>query len=355
MYLRNRTKKIKIGKAVIGGGSPVLVQSMTKTDTSDVRATINQIRRLEKAGCEIIRVAVPDMDAAKKLSHIKKNIKIPLVADIHYDYKLALEAINQCVDKIRINPGNMPKERAREVIKAAKDTKIPIRIGVNVGSLRSAHDLEMNPDKKASMLVEAAVEHIKMMEDMDFTDIVVSLKASDVVTTIKSYEKFAEKYNYPLHLGITESGPPGIGTIKSAVGLGILLYKGLGDTIRVSLTSSPEKEVVEGYRILQALGLRNYGFDIISCPTCGRCEVDLIKMVQKLEKQLSAVCHPQSARSLKVAVMGCIVNGPGEAKDADVGIAGGKDIGLLFKKGKAVRKIKPSEWIKALMKEVANL
>ncbi len=357
MYTRLKTKKIFIGNLSIGGGAPVIVQTMTKTDTADVRATVNQIKRLERIGCEIIRVAVPDMTAAKKLSLIKKNIKIPLVADIHYDYKLALESIKQGADKIRINPGNMPKEKTREVIKAAKGAGIPIRIGVNVGSLRSAHSPELDSYKKAGMIVSTALEHIKMMEDMDFTDIVVSLKSSDVLTTIKSYEMFAEKRNYPLHIGITESGPPGIGTIKSTVGIGVLLYRGLGDTLRVSLTSEPEKEVVEGYLILQSLGLRSRGFDIISCPTCGRCGVDLIKIVEEFERKITHRLSHISHRSqpIRVAIMGCIVNGPGEAKDADIGIAAGKNEGLLFKKGKPIKKIKPAEWVKALMKEVASL
>ncbi len=350
MYLRKDTKKIKIGNIYIGGGSPIKVQTMTKTPTSDINATVSQIKRLENCGCEIIRVAVPDMQSAKSISAIKKKIKIPLEADIHFNYKLALESIDGGADKIRINPGNMPRERLREVVRAAGRAKIPMRIGVNVGSLKSIRG-QKDHDKKARLIVDSALEYVKIIEDMGFDKLVISLKASDVITTIKSYTLFAKKSRYPLHVGVTEAGPAGSGTIKSAVGIGVLLYMGLGDTIRVSLTAPPEKEVEEAYKILQSLELRNYGFDIISCPTCGRCEVDLMKIVQELEKKLSAVCCPLSARPLKVAVMGCVVNGPGEAKDADCGIAAGKKNGMLFVKGKPVKEVKPSLWVKCLTAE----
>lgn len=351
MFLRDKTRVVKIGKISIGGGNPIRVQSMTKTLTSDVRATVAQIKRLEKVGCEIIRVAVPDIESARKVARIKKNISIPLVADIHYDYKLALEAIKQGADKIRINPGNMSKEKVREVVKAAKDAGIPIRIGVNTGSLKSAHS-DDTTDKRSVVIVETAIDYIKMMEDMDFTSIVVSLKASDVTTTIESYQLFAERSNYPLHIGITEAGPSLTGVIKSSVGVGVLLYAGLGDTIRVSLTSTPEEEVRVGYKILQSLGLRTYGVDIISCPTCARCKVNLIKIVDEFEKRLLTFNFPHLISPLRVAIMGCVVNGPGEAKDADIGIAAGKDTGLLFKNGKPIRKLLPSEWVDSLIKEI---
>lgn len=352
MFRRNETRKLRVGKAVIGGGSPVAVQSMTNTDTSDVRATVAQIKRLEDLGCEIVRVAVPDMDAAQKLGRIKKAISIPLVADIHFDYTLALEAVNQGVDKLRINPGNIgDAEKVQAVVAAAKQAGIPIRIGVNAGSLkavRGVHDIK----GRAKKLAEAALEHCNILEELGFFDIAVSLKASDVATTVEAYRAFAEKRNYPLHLGITEAGGIFRGTIKSSVGLGIMLADGLGDTVRVSLTSDPEEEVKVAYQVLQSLDLRSTGFDLISCPTCSRCEVDLEKIVQDIEDGLARVKRPASAKPLRIAVMGCVVNGPGEASEADIGIAGGRKTGLLFAKGKVIGKVPPAKWAGSIMRLV---
>ena len=350
---RNKTRKIKVGKLVIGGGAPVSVQSMTNTDTGDVSATVRQIKALEAAGCELVRVAVPDMDAAKKLGRIKSRISIPLAADIHFDYRLALEAIAQGVDKLRINPGNIgSKERVALIVEKAKKAGIPIRIGVNAGSLKSLHHgRNISSSEKARGLVKAAFEHIKILESLKFYDTVVSLKASDVPTTIEANMLFAKASDYPLHLGITESGTVFSGTIKSSVGLGILLHSGIGDTVRVSLTADPVEEVKAAYQILQALELRSTGIEIISCPTCSRCEVDLIKIVNGLEKRLSAINSLTSStfkKPVRIAVMGCVVNGPGEAKEADFGIAGGRNTGLLFKNGKIIGKIAPSRWVDTL-------
>ncbi|MBI5573783.1 MAG: flavodoxin-dependent (E)-4-hydroxy-3-methylbut-2-enyl-diphosphate synthase [Elusimicrobia bacterium] len=357
-----KTKKIRIGNIYIGGGEPVRVQSMTKTKTIDWRSTVNQIKKLEDVGCEIIRVAVPDMPSAKVLSKIKKNIKIPLVADIHFDWRLAVESINQGVDKIRINPGNIgPKENIEKIIIAAKKRKIPIRIGVNAGSLKilkkSDGWIKMSSDERANRMVKELMENIKLIENMNFSDIVVSLKANDVQTTVLANQIFSKKRNYPIHLGITEAGTEFSGIIKSTSAFGILLNQDIGDTLRVSLTASPEKEVIAGWEILKSLGLRKQGIEIISCPTCGRCETDLIKIVHQLEKKLSTYYSLLTThlRPIKVAVMGCIVNGPGEAKDADIGIAGGKGFGLLFKKGVPVRKIPQKKWVDEIMREIKNV
>lgn len=353
MFKRNQTRKIKVGDVIIGGGSPIAVQSMTNTDTRDLKGTIRQIKLLEEAGCEIVRAAVPDMESAKNLSKIKKAIDIPLVADIHFDWKLALEAVKQGVDKLRINPGNIGSaEKVSAVVKAAKSAGIPIRIGVNAGSLKSAH-AGKTAKGRAARLVESALEHVKLLEDNDFFDIAVSLKASDVITTVEAYKLFAEKKNYPLHLGITEAGSLFRGTVKSSVGLGILLNEGLGDTVRVSLTADPVEEVKTAYQILQSLGLRSTGIELISCPTCARCEVDLVKIVGEIEDKLSMahnIIAKRAGRPLKVAVMGCVVNGPGEAKDADIGIAGGKKTGMLFVGGKVVGEVKPKDWANTLVK-----
>jgi len=350
MIKRKKTQKVWVGNVPIGGGAPISVQSMTKTDTRDVSATTRQIKRLEKAGCEIIRVAVPDMEAASVLSKIKKGIKIPLVADIHFDYRLALKAIEAGVDKLRINPGNIGAEwKVKEIVKSAKERRIPIRIGVNAGSL--PRDL-LAKYKKASppALVEAALRQVRILEDLDFEDIVISLKAFDVPTTVEAYQLISKKTNYPLHLGITEAGLPLLGSVRSALGIGLLLAEGIGDTIRVSLTGDPVEEVKVGYEILKSLNLREHGPTIISCPTCGRCEIDLISLTKKVERKLKNIHAP-----LKIAVMGCVVNGPGEARDADVGIAGGKGYGLLFRKGKEVGKVKEKDLIKALADIVNNL
>jgi len=339
-----------VGEVPIGGGAPMSVQSMTKTDTRDVSATIKQIRRLEKAGCEIIRVAVPDTKAALSLPQIKKKIKIPLVADIHFDYRLALKALDAGVDKLRINPGNIGAQwKVKEIVKAAKDQKIPIRVGVNAGSL--PRDL-LAKYKKASppALVEAALRQVRILENLNFDDIVISLKSFDVPTTVKAYKLVSKKTNHPLHLGITEAGLPQSGSVRSALGIGILLASGIGDTIRVSLTGDPIEEVRVGYEILKSLNLREHRPTIISCPTCGRCEIDIISMTKKVERKVRNIRAP-----LKIAVMGCVVNGPGEAKDADVGIAGGKGYGLLFRKGKVVGKVQEKDLVNALLDMVWDL
>ena len=353
-YKRYKTRKVKIGKLIIGGGAPISVQSMTNTDTRDVSATVRQIKALEAAGCELVRVAVPDMDAATKLGQIKSRINIPLAADIHFDYRLALEAIAQGVDKLRINPGNIgSKDKVALVAENAKKAGIPIRIGVNAGSLKAIQKgRHFSSAEKARGLVKAAFEHIKILESLKFYDTVVSLKASDVPTTIEANRLFAKASDYPLHLGITESGTIFSGTIKSSVGLGILLNSGIGDTVRVSLTADPVEEVKAAYQILQSLGLRSTGIEIISCPTCSRCEVDLIKIVNELEKRLSSINALTSRafkKPIRIAVMGCVVNGPGEAKEADFGIAGGKNTGLLFKNGKIIGKIAPNRWVETLV------
>ncbi|MEK7237983.1 MAG: flavodoxin-dependent (E)-4-hydroxy-3-methylbut-2-enyl-diphosphate synthase, partial [Nitrospirota bacterium] len=327
--------------------APVVVQSMTKTDTRDVASTVAQIKRLEAAGCEAVRAAVLDYNAAKAIKAIKKAIKIPLIADVHFDYKLALESIANGIDGLRINPGNIgDKLKIKEVVNAAKDRGIPIRIGVNAGSLEKEL-LKKYGHPTAKALVESAKRHIKILEDLNFTSIKVSLKASDVMKTVEAYRLFSKKFNYPLHIGISEAGPAFSGTIKSAVGLGILLSEGIGDTIRVSLTSDPAEEVKVAYEILKSLHLRQKGPEIISCPTCGRCQIDIKGLVNKIEAELTNIKKP-----IKVAVMGCVVNGPGEAREADIGIAGGKGIGILFKQGKVVRKFKEHELFKTLMKEI---
>jgi (E)-4-hydroxy-3-methylbut-2-enyl-diphosphate synthase len=350
MTRRKRTRKVWVGNVAIGGTAPISVQSMTKTDTRDVAATVRQVRRLERAGCEIIRVAVPDAEAASSLPKIKRGIKIPLVADIHFDHRLALKAIDAGMDKLRINPGNIGADwKVKEVVKAAKERKVPIRVGVNAGSLpRDIRNKYMGATPAA--LVEAAVRQVRILEDLDFGKIVIALKSFDVPTTVEAYKLMSKKKKYPLHVGITEAGLPVAGSIRSALGIGILLASGIGDTIRVSLTSDPVQEVVVGYEILKALNLRQHGPIIISCPTCGRCEIDIISMTKKVERAVRDFEAP-----LKIAVMGCVVNGPGEAKDADVGIAGGKGYGLLFRKGKIIGKVKEKSLIDALLDIVHDL
>ncbi len=350
MKKRRLTKQITLGNVKIGGSAPVVVQSMTKTDTSNVRSTVSQIRRLQKAGCEAVRVAVLNLDAARAIKSIKKAIRIPLIADVHFDHRLALESISNGADGLRINPGNIgSKLKVKEVVAAAKDRAIPIRIGVNAGSLEKRL-LRKYGHPTSRALVESAVKHIRILEDLKFRNIKVSLKASDVVKTVEAYRLFSNKFRYPLHLGISEAGPAFSGTIKSSVGLGILLSEGIGDTIRVSLTADPVEEVKVAFEILKSLHLRQKGPEIISCPTCGRCEVNIRSIVDRVEKKLAKMETP-----VKVAVMGCVVNGPGEAREADVGIAGGKGIGILFKHGKVVRKLKERELFSALMKEIKNL
>ena len=339
-----------VGDVPIGGGSPITVQSMTTTDTRDVKSTLRQIRRLEKAGCEIVRVAVLDFKAAEALKEIKEKINIPLVADIQFNHKLALKAIEAGVDKLRINPGNIgPAWKVKEVVKAVSEKNIPIRIGVNSGSLPKDILRKYNGITPQGM-IEAAMREIRILEKMDYHQIVISLKASDVPTTIKSYRMISKKVNYPLHIGVTETGPVRIGSIKSAVGSGALLASGIGDTLRVSLTGDPVEEIKTGFEILKSLNLREYGPILISCPVCGRCQIDLIPLVKKVEKELKKIKEP-----IKVAVMGCSVNGPGEAKEADVGIAGGKGFGLLFKKGKVVGRVKEYQMVKRLMKEISTI
>jgi (E)-4-hydroxy-3-methylbut-2-enyl-diphosphate synthase len=345
MIQRRISKAIRIGDVTVGGNAPIIVQSMTKTDPRDVKATVRQIKELEECGCEIIRSAVPDMQAAEALSEIKKGIKIPLIADIHFDYRLALQAIASGVDGLRLNPGNISEaDKVAAVVKAAKEREIPIRIGVNGGSLPQDLDPKLTTAQK---MVVAAIRHIKLLEDLDFDLIKVSLKAFDIPTTIEAYQDIATKIHYPLHIGITESGPPKSGIIRSACGISLLLYSGIGDTVRVSLSANPVEEVIAAYEILKSLNLRQYSPALVSCPTCGRTEVNLIEIVKQVEERLAKVNKP-----IKVAVMGCVVNGPGEAKDADIGIACGKGKGVLFKKGEKIGVVDEKDFVDVLMREV---
>ncbi|MEJ8554442.1 flavodoxin-dependent (E)-4-hydroxy-3-methylbut-2-enyl-diphosphate synthase [Tepidibacter sp. Z1-5] len=345
--MRKLTKVIDCGNVKIGGNNPISIQSMTNTDTRDVEATINQIKGLEKIGCDIVRVAVPDIDAALKLGEIKEGINIPIIADIHFDYRLALEAINQGVDGLRINPGNIGSiERVRMVVEKAKEKNIKIRIGVNGGSLEKDL-LEKYEKATPDALVESAMRHIRILESMDFYNIVVSLKSSDIHTTIKAYELMSEQVEYPLHVGITESGSIKKGTIKSSIGIGYILLKGIGDTIRVSLTGDPKEEIFVGKEILKSIGLLDEGIKVISCPTCGRCNIDLINIASKVEEQIKDI-----DKKMTIAIMGCAVNGPGEAREADIGIAGGNENAILFKKGEIVRKIKSDDLINELISEI---
>ena len=347
---RRPTRRIFIGSLPVGGGAPIVVQSMTQTDTRDVASTVSQIRRLEKAGCEVVRVAVPDREAARKLGEIKKKVRIPLIADIHFDYRLALEALDQGVDGLRLNPGNIGgRDRVAKVVQLAKEKKVSIRVGVNSGSLaKSLFRKYGGPTPDA--LVESALGHVRLLEDLDFGLIKISLKASDPRATILAYRKISQFTDYPLHIGVTEAGPPFSGGIKSAVALGILLYHGIGDTLRVSLTADPVLEVQAAYHILRSLGLRRRGVEIISCPICGRCETDLTPLVQEVEARVA-----NWPEALQIAIMGCPVNGPGEARGADVGIAAGKGVALLFRKGKVLRKVKEAEMVGALLEEAEAL
>jgi (E)-4-hydroxy-3-methylbut-2-enyl-diphosphate synthase len=347
---RKKTKQITLGSVKIGGGAPIAVQSMCNTDTRDAARTLEQISRLEQAGCEIVRLAVPDEAAAKALGSIRKGTRVPLVADIHFDYRLALEAVKQGIDGLRINPGNIGgKNKVSEVVHACKERGIPIRIGVNAGSLEK-HLLEKYEHPTPEAIVESALGHIHILEDLNYTNIKVSLKASDVLTTVASYRLFSEKSDYPLHIGISEAGTLFSGTIKSSVGLGILLSEGIGDTMRVSLTADPVEEVRVAYEILKSLKVRQRGVNIISCPTCGRTEIDIIGLAQEVERRLAHIREP-----ITVAVMGCVVNGPGEAREADVGIAGGKGVGLLFKHGDILKKFDEKELADVLVKEVEEI
>ncbi|MBE3592639.1 MAG: flavodoxin-dependent (E)-4-hydroxy-3-methylbut-2-enyl-diphosphate synthase [Thermoanaerobacter sp.] len=348
--MKKITYEVKIGNKKIGGNNPILVQSMTNTDTHDIGKTIEQIKRLEAEGCDIIRVAVPDIKAAEAIKEIKKNINIPLVADIHFDYRLAIKSIENGADKIRINPGNIGREEnIKKVVEIAKERGIPIRIGVNSGSLEK-EILHKYKGVTAEAVVESALKNVLILEKLGFYDIVISLKTPNVPLTIEAYKLASSKVNYPLHVGITEAGTIEAGTIKSAIGIGTLLYLGIGDTIRVSLTGDPVHEVRVGRQILRSLGLLKEGVEIISCPTCGRTKIDLIRLAEEVEKRTKHIKKP-----LKVAVMGCVVNGPGEAKEADIGIAGGDGEGIIFKKGKVYKKVKEEELVEELMKEIEKL
>lgn len=347
---RRLTRAVDVGGVKIGGGSPISIQSMCNTDTRDIGATVAQILKLEEAGCEIIRVAVPDMEAAEAIAGIKKQIHIPLVADIHFDYRLALECIKNGIDKVRINPGNIgDRERVRLVADAAKANGIPIRIGVNGGSLEKRL-LEKYGGATADALVESAMGHIEILDAVNFTDMVVSIKISNVPVMLDAYRKFSAQCDIPLHVGVTESGTERMGTIKSSIGIGTLISEGIGDTVRVSLTADPVREVYAAKDILRTLGARKRGIEFVSCPTCGRTQIDLIRIASEVEARLANV-----EKDIKVAVMGCIVNGPGEARDADIGIAGGNGVGMIFKKGEILRKVPETEIVDELVKEIEKL
>ena len=349
MY-RDHTKEVQIGNVTIGGGNPIRIQSMTNTKTEDVEATVAQILALEKAGCEIIRCAVPNMDAAKAIGEIKKQIHIPLVADIHFDYRLAIAAIENGADKIRINPGNIgTKERVQAVVDKAKEYGVPIRVGVNSGSLEKPL-IEKYGGVTAEGIVESALAKVHMIEEMGYDNLVVSIKSSDVLMCVKAHELIAEQCPYPLHVGITESGTVYSGNVKSSVGLGIILYEGIGNTIRVSLTGDPVEEIRTAKLILKTLGLRKGGIEVVSCPTCGRTRINLIHLANEVEKMVADI----PLDDVKVAVMGCVVNGPGEAKEADIGIAGGIGEGLLIKKGQVIKKVKEEELLDTLRQELLN-
>ncbi len=350
MFVRAETRRIQIGDVFIGNNEPIKIQSMTNTKTENVDATVAQILKLEQAGCDIVRVAIPNIEAARAISEIKKSIHIPLVADIHFDYKLALESIARGIDKIRLNPGNIGDDkRVKEVVLACKARNIPIRIGVNGGSLEK-HILEKYGHPTPEALVESAMYHVNILENLGFYNIIISLKSSDIQTTVKAYKLMAEIKNYPLHLGITEAGTLETGTIKSSVGLGIMLNMGIGDTLRVSLTSDVVDEVRVAKKILQSLDLYDKNIQIVSCPTCGRTSIDLIAIAKEVEQKTTHIKYP-----FKIAVMGCAVNGPGEAREADLGIAGGNGVGLIFKKGKIIRKVKEEELVEAILSELNDM
>lgn len=348
MFKRKKTKKIKIGNIFIGGNAPVLVQSMCTTDTRDVAATVAQIKSLQKAGCEMVRLAVPDMVAAKALGKIKQKVTLPLVADIHFSAEFAMEAMRQGIDKLRINPGNIgDEEKIKMVVLEAKKRKIPIRIGVNAGSLEKDILKKYKGKVTAEAMVESAMRHIKILEKYNFHDILISLKASDIERTVKAYRLLSKKVKYPLHIGITEAGTIFRGTVMSSIGLGILLFEGIGDTLRVSLTADPLEEIQVAWEILKSLGIRKKGITVTSCPTCGRTEINLIALAQQVEKALLGI-----DKDIHVAVMGCVVNGPGEAREADLAIVGGKGVGLILKKGEILRKVAEEKLLKEFIKEV---
>ena len=348
--MRKQKRIVNIGGVKIGGDNPVAIQSMCNTDTRDVKATVNQIHELENAGCEIIRVAVPDMVAAKAVADIKKQIHIPLVVEIHFDYRLALECMKNGADKVRINPGNIgDRDRVKQVVEMAKEREIPIRIGVNGGSLEREL-LQKYGGVTADALVESAMGHVAILDELNFNNVVVSIKISDVPKMLCAYRKFNEISDIPLHIGVTESGTLKGGTIKSAVGIGALLAEGIGDTMRVSLTANPVEEIYAAYDIQKVLGMRKTGAEIVSCPTCGRTQLDLISIANEVEKRAANIDKP-----IKIAVMGCAVNGPGEAREADIGIAGGKGEGLIFKKGEIIKKVPQDSLVDELMKEIETL
>ena len=348
--MKKITRQITVGNVKIGGGAPCSVQSMCNTDTRDSAATLVQIRGLAAAGCEIVRCAVPDMAAAEALGSIKQGSPIPVIADIHFDYRLALRVLEGGIDGLRLNPGNIGERwKVAEVVQAAKERLVPIRIGVNAGSLEKEL-LEKYGHPTAEAMVKSALGHVRILEDLGYEQIKISLKASDVMKTVAAYRLLAEKVDYPLHIGITEAGTAMTGAVKSAMGLGYLLSQGIGDTMRVSLTSDPVKEIDVGFEILKSLGLRRHGVNFVSCPTCGRCQIDLIGVAEEVEKRLAGIDTP-----ITVAVMGCVVNGPGEAREADVGIAGGRGEGLLFRHGEIVRKVPENEMVEALLAEVDKI
>lgn len=346
-YERRLSREVSVGSLKIGGNNPISIQSMTNTDTRDAKSTIEQIKRLEEVGCDVVRIAVPDMEAAKNIGEIKQNVNIPVIADIHFDHRLAIESIDQGIDGVRINPGNIGSiDKVKMVVNKCKEKNLKIRIGVNGGSLEKEL-LEKYGSATAEALVESALGHVKILEDLDFYNIVISLKSSDIYKTIEAYELISKKVDYPLHIGITESGSVKKGTIKSSIGVGALLLKGIGDTIRISLTGDPTEEVIVGKEILRSLNLLNDKIKVVSCPTCGRCNIDLISVVNEVEEKINKI-----DKDMTVAIMGCAVNGPGEAKEADIGIAGGKGEGLLFKKGEIVRKIKGDNLVEELLNEI---
>ncbi|EKE22034.1 MAG: hypothetical protein ACD_7C00077G0013 [uncultured bacterium] len=348
MIKRKKTRKIKVGNVFIGGDAPVAIQSMCNTDTRDVEATVAQIKKLIQAGCEIIRVAVPDMEAARAIGEIKKQINIPIVADIHFSAEYALEAINQGIDKLRINPANIgSKEKIKMLVAACKEKNIPIRIGINGGSIEKSILEKYNGEVTPEGMVESAMENIKLLEENDFFDIAISLKANDVERTVEAYRLLSKKVDYPLHIGITEAGTIFRGTVVSAVGFGIILYDGIGDTIRVSLTADPVEEIKVAWEILKSLGLRKRGISVTSCPTCGRTQIDIIKLANEVERLLAG-----KEKDIRVAVMGCVVNGPGEAREADLAIVGGRGVGLIVKKGEIIKKVDEKDLLEEFMKEI---
>lgn len=348
MNPRRMSRPLQIGNITVGGGAPIVVQSMTKTDTRNVMSTVAQIKELEDCGCELVRVAVPDAEAAGAIRDIKRGVSIPIIADIHFDFRLALRALEAGCDGLRLNPGNISDpEKVSVIVKAAKERNVPIRIGVNAGSLPEARNHSLTV---AEQMVNAALRQVRLLESLDFDLIKVSLKAFDVPMTIQAYQIIAQKIPYPLHIGITEAGLPRTGVIRSTAGISTLLYLGIGDTIRVSLTAHPREEVSAGYEILKSLNLRQHGPVLVSCPSCGRTEVNIVELAGAVEEELARIDKP-----IKVAVMGCVVNGPGEARDADIGIACGKGRGVLFKKGKKLRTIEEKDFLKALMREVKDM